>query len=398
MTNRSIYQLESSSEAASPARVIMEERLQKALKTAERVVETVESTVIDDNLVKGKAIDWYVQTNYAPSTERDVLDAEVIGEESSIDLLPNGHELRMKFGDRDFSVHPNALGQFADKGGMPWRYVSTLLSRGEWGHNLLVENLQTLAAKELTERRLLVRAVGGESRGILSDQFKRLDSKPILNALIGEFQSVGAVPVDGTATDTLTSLKAVLPMVFEPVTGECLLYGVDWRNSDFGCGRNSLKIYFERLWCLNGATWQSVLNQVHLGKKLEDNIEYSNVTLQLDTMANISKMKDVVRYAFAPETIQKVLDGIRFANERQLSPKDAVAQLDKLSKDEKAQTIELYNSPDVVNMPAGNTAYRLSNAVSWFANSSKVTAGRKLELQQVAGDLLGKVSIQASSV
>lgn len=48
-----------------------------------------------------------------------------------------------------------------------------------------------------------------------------------------------------------------------------------------------------------------------------------------------------------------------------------------------------YESADVINLPAGNTTWRASNAFSWVANSEGLDADRKLALQAVAGEVLG---------
>ena len=49
--------------------------------------------------------------------------------------------------------------------------------------------------------------------------------------------------------------------------------------------------------------------------------------------------------------------------------------------------LEKFNSPDIEFLPAGNTSWRWSNALSWLANESKDDR-RKLELQNAAGLVL----------
>jgi hypothetical protein len=46
-----------------------------------------------------------------------------------------------------------------------------------------------------------------------------------------------------------------------------------------------------------------------------------------------------------------------------------------------------YNSPDTYNLPAGNTTWRLSNAISWIAGKTE-DSERKLELMKLAGEVL----------
>ncbi|MFZ0707306.1 MAG: hypothetical protein WAM71_17030 [Candidatus Korobacteraceae bacterium] len=49
--------------------------------------------------------------------------------------------------------------------------------------------------------------------------------------------------------------------------------------------------------------------------------------------------------------------------------------------------MEAYNSADTVNMPAANSMWRLSNAVSWVAGKTE-DAERRLEISKVAGQIL----------
>lgn len=59
------------------------------------------------------------------------------------------------------------------------------------------------------------------------------------------------------------------------------------------------------------------------------------------------------------------MDAIRLAREQHVKPTSAREMLKKsLLKSESAAVIEAYNSPDTYNLPAGNTTWRLSNAIS----------------------------------
>ncbi len=59
---------------------------------------------------------------------------------------------------------------------------------------------------------------------------------------------------------------------------------------------------------------------------------------------------------------------------------------------------ELFDGPDVVNLPPGNTKYRLSNAISWFSQTKDVSVDKKLDLQRLAGELLPKAKLKAREV
>lgn len=374
--------LNANSEAASKARVKMEEVIQNNLAQTAKVIEQVETTVIDDRVVKGSALD-FVRTDYG------VLEDETI-EKPEIELItPDGER---------FAIHENAMSQLAERANVPYKFANELLGRGDWGADLLAQNLREIY-QHGNGSRYLVRAVRDEVRGFLSDKYRRLDVRPLLDAFIGECNQLGVVPIQGFATDTRVGIRAIVPTVFEPIPNECFVFGVNWNNSDFGKGANSLSLFLMRLACLNGATMDEVLRQVHLGARLDDNLEYSARTIELDTMASISKLRDVVRYAFSEGNVQLTLAAIQKANEDHIDPRAAKELLKaRLNKSEVDAAVEAFNSPDVVMLPAGNTRYRLSNAVSWISQAENVTTDRRLELDRYAGELIGKVAVSATEV
>lgn len=372
---------ESRTEAASRARVKMEEVIQANLSQTHRVVESVQNTVIQDRVVKGAKLDFAI--------DNAVILDEIIAKNQT-EKRPN---IKLHTPDGlSFNLHENAMNQVADRANVPMKFVSELLGKGAWGADLLAENFKRIY-QHGNGNRYLVRSVGDEARGFLSDKYRRLDVRPLLDTFMGECQAIGAMPVQGFATDTRVGIRAILPVVFEPVDGECIVFGVNWQNSDFGKGANSLSLFHMRLWCLNGATLDEVLRQVHLGSRLDDNLEFSERTIELDTMASISKLKDVIRYAFGESNVELTLNAIKTAHEDKIDPKQARELLKaRLNKGEVEAAIEAYNSPDVVMLPAGNTKYRLSNAISWISQAEGVTTDRRLELDRFAGELIGKVT------
>lgn len=378
--------LESRSTAASTARIKMEEVIQRNLSQTKAVMEKVETTVIQDRIVKGSALNFEVNYSY-DGIDDNTPEADIVHD---IELItPDGER---------FVLHENAMTQIAERSNVPTKFANELLSKGDWGKDLLAENFRTIYRRG-NGTRYLVRSVGDEARGFLSDKYRRLDVRPLLDTFMGECQAIGAMPIQGFATDTRVGLRAILPTVFEPIPGECMVFGVNWQNSDFGKGANSLSLFLMRLWCLNGATLDEVLRQVHLGARLDDNLEFSARTIELDTMASISKLKDVVRYAFGESNVQLTLEAIKTAHAQGIDPKTAKELLKtKLTNGEVEAAIEAYNSPDIVMLPAGNTKYRLSNAVSWISQAEGVTTDRRLELDRFAGQLLGKVGASATEV
>ena len=101
-----------------------------------------------------------------------------------------------------------------------------------------------------------------------------------------------------------------------------------------------------------------------------------------------ARLKDVIQRQLNAEQLQQHMDLIRRANDRPVDASQARDMLRKaLQKHEADSVVEAYNSADTVNMPAGNSMWRLSNAISWVAGKTE-DAERKLEISKVAGQIL----------
>lgn len=80
-------------------------------------------------------------------------------------------------------LHRNALVQMAHTTDLPLRFIDTLQSTaGSWGTELLAHNLNTVLRNRSPKNRYLLRSLGSEVRGFLSDRYRRLDSRPIIEA------------------------------------------------------------------------------------------------------------------------------------------------------------------------------------------------------------------------
>jgi hypothetical protein len=61
----------------------------------------------------------------------------------------------------------------------------------------------------------------------------------------------------------------------------------------------------------------------------------------------------------------------------------------KLTKEEATGVKEAFVSADIENLPPGQTAWRASNAISWFAHSIN-DPERRFEFDKLAGEMLLK--------
>lgn len=358
-------------EAAGVAREKLEAIIARGTTRAGAVIEQVMSQTITDELVRAPAV------TFAP--------AEVVAPGAAACLVArftNGS-------DHVRPLHRNALGQVAGRLGLPTKYLDDLLAQPGWGAELAAHNLNELIRKNVPDTtRYLVRSVNGEARGWLSDRFRRLDCRPIVESFAVACQRLGAVPCEGHALETKIMLKAMLPVVFEPVPNEVMCVGVALENSDFGNGALSLRSFVLRLWCTNLAIADQNVREVHLGARLAEDIEWSDETYVVDTKRMALMVGDVVRGQLGPAKVDKLMAAIVKANADKIDPRRALEALGRdLTKGEVAQVVEKFNAPDVELLPPGNTKWRLSNAVSWLAGQV-VDEERAIELQKVAGALM----------
>jgi hypothetical protein len=305
-----------------------------------------------------------------------------------------GGRLAFGVGDQQWLLHNHAFEQLVERAGVPTAYARRLdaaeaeADGTSWEHRLLEYTLDQHYRHQ--GGRYLVRSVGGQARGILSDKFRRLDSRPLLDAFLGEAQKVGAVPFEGVASDVRVSVRAIIPTVHEPVPGEFMVFGLSWQNSDYGAGMYGVSAFVLRLLCLNAAIGESVLKQVHLGKRLPEELTFSQQTYELDTRTMISATRDVIGNILAPKAIEARLDAVRQAHAQETSWNAAFKKVGQLlSKGEAQRAKEAFEGPDNVMLPEGKTALRFSNALSWIANQTE-DADRKIELQRIAGAVLEK--------
>lgn len=352
------------SEAATQARAKLEAMIEKGRANALAVVEKVMTEVPTDHVLKGSRIQF---------------EARVVNEQAGT------HVIDAVLEDKPVLLHKNAFAQVRERLHIPAAYSDYLIGEKAWGAAKLARDMMEICRHE--DARYLVREVNGEARGWLSDQYRRLDSRPLLDAFVAAASNEGLIPVEGYALDTKVALKAVLPMVFEPVPNEVMVFGLKWGNSDFGNGKHNLHCFVTRLWCTNHAIADDMLSQVHLGGRLPDNLALSQQTYELDTKTSASAMRDMVKGLLAPAKVNAMLDAIRESNEREINPKVAFESLAKrLQKREVEAVKNAFESNDNYNMPEGKTAWRLSNAVSWIAGNT-ADRERALDLMRVAGDI-----------
>lgn len=284
-------------------------------------------------------------------------------------------------------VHPHAMTQFSERVKFPAKYLHEL-DGSPWGRELIAKNLNSLYAHAPFGDKLLVRAVATQVRGVLSNSYRPEDSRPAIDALIGVARESGAIVTEGSALDTRVSIKIMQAEPVELFEGEWAVFGLDYRTSDYGNGAREMMGWVLRLVCLNGASVVANYRRVHLGGRMQDEVEYSNKTRTLNSAASASAARDVAKALLGPEAVKKMIGQVRASHEAALNPDAALAQLKKdVSKEEAKLIVDKFNSPDVELLPPGQNQWRWSNAISWLATQTG-DADRRLDLERLAGNAL----------
>jgi hypothetical protein len=198
-------------------------------------------------------------------------------------------------------------------------------------------------------------------------------------------------------TEVRVALKAMLPYIFEPTPNEVLCFGVQFQNSDFGAGKLNVRAFTLRLWCTNKAVLEDALSQVHLGGKLPEDIVFSEQTYRLDTETQVSAVRDVVFASLSAEKVDTYCRAIREATDTEVDWRKINRRLaSALNKTEQEKVREAFDGNDVHNLPPGKNTWRLSNAISWIANTVE-DADRRMDLERLAGEVIDTTAVEKAA-
>ena len=323
--------------------------------------------------------------------------------------------LKVTIRDREFTIHQHALGQLAGVLEYPKTYLNKLQKgvAGISAHKCrmkLSEDLNwhasnaALKDRKKQDARYLVRYVDNEIRGYLSRSFKRhLASAPLMRAFLKSCEQAGLVPVDGHASPVRVNLQCVLPYVFEPYDGEFVSVGVAWSNSDFGGGRMKVSMFMKRVNGNASAVLSDAISEVHIGPVIEESdIAMSDETVRAELKAQSQAIDDAVAGQMTPEKVQKLLDVIQAAQEEkvpwyrlrnelggmlQRKEMDHIKELLAGKREEGFEELPPVEFDDDGDPIA--TRWWSSTVIGQLAEAEQ-SAERKKELQEFAGQLLGK--------
>lgn len=310
------------------------------------------------------------------------------------------HGLMMNMPDGQFSLHANAVGQLADRMGVPQRYPRTLAGGEEWQVLLAAQILNEHSG--WTQRsRVLVRTVGKQVRGVLSDSYRRLNSVEILTAFVEEASNQGAVISDAYMNDTKVWAETILPQPIVVPTknnGDVVIFaGARFSTSDYGDGAVDMRAFLLNGACLNGMVRESVMRQMHLGAKLPDSLALSQQTYELDTQTTVSAVRDLTRGLFLPENIKEKAYEIQGASEMEVDLEKEVKKLTSngsllKAEGQEVEKLLMKNDPND-GVQGGSTLWKLTQAIT--AHARTLTPERSRELHEISGALLSRVKLNA---
>lgn len=311
-----------------------------------------------------------------------------------------GDALEMLMPEGNFSLHANAVGQLADRMGVPQRYLRTLSQGDAWERHLAATILNEHSG--WTQRsRVLVRTVGQQVRGVLSDSYRRLNSVSILTAFIEEAAGQGAVISDAYMNDTKVWAETILPQPLVVPTaknGDVIIFaGARFSTSDYGDGAVDMRAFLLNGACLNGMVRESVMKQVHLGSKLPDSLALSQRTYELDTKTTVSAVRDLTKGLFSRDNLQQKAYEIQGASEIEVDLEKEVKKLTSTggllkAEGQEVEKLLMKNDPND-GVQGGATLWKLTQAIT--AHARDLSPERSRELHEISGHLLSRVKLPA---
>lgn len=364
---------------------VLQEKINKTLDEAQSKI----NPLIDRIESEGKLLNDFI----AP-----------IGKNSGIKFDSNGSvKMQIKAGGDlydEYSIHPHAVYQLGEKlinDGNASTYLRNMASSPEqWKRDLVADILNNHSKNASHRTRVLIREISGEVRGVLSDQYRRLNSNLIFESFIKSSIENGARIVDAHASDLKSFIEVINPQLVNiPLSSgsiTSMVFGARISNSDFGAGALELRAFMMKAICLNGLVTKSNIREIHLGMKLPDDLKLSERTYLYDTKTQASLVKDITTNLFLPQSIQKQALIVQELEKTEIDIDQEVKRLHKAGvlKSETEEMKQLFMKNDPSDGVEGKPSlWKLAQGISAVARTKE--AGRKRELEELSGKLFDRI-------
>ena len=318
-----------------------------------------------------------------------------------------------------FALQRQALRQLAERANpsIPLRHVEEAAEKAP----RRLADYMTGLMHDAPERRL-VRVLDGKVRGFLSDAYKCIDNADVAAAVLEGAKEARASILEATLSDTAMRIKLVVPEIVEDVervrSGDasggagsigspeylarvaansrgtmpqlpsgpnavCPILTVG--NSETGHGTFFGRVGILQAFCVNLATVETKLAQVHLGQRLETGI-FSRETIALEADLILRKGKDLMRTAFDPARFKELVDKVRATVGqvvvRPIAAVEVACRAGLLGLDRLDALTQAF-----MQEPGGTSVYNLGQAIARVAQDVD-NADEASEWEQFAGDVL----------
>jgi hypothetical protein len=289
-------------------------------------------------------------------------------------------------GQGRFNVNENAHRQIATRNNIPYKYYERMMKEAP---NLLARNVNTWMEKN--PQRRMIRTLDGNARAFLSDRYRILDNDEVLAATLPVLSDLEVKIESSQVTEKKLYLKMVFPKVEGEIKkGDVVQAGAIISNSEIGHGSVLVHPFAYRLWCLNGATFDSLgTKRYHVGRAAGENEiayqYYKDDTLKADDEAFMLKLRDSIRAAAEESMLETMINKMRETTERKIegNPVKAVEVVQKrfnLLESETAGVLtSLINGADL-------TQYGMANAITDMSKSVE-SYDRATDLERMGGQL-----------
>lgn len=292
---------------------------------------------------------------------------------------------------------------------VPTRFARDLFTTSPAIASNLLNDLSSLGGG-----RRLIRCLDNKVRAVLSDKYRIFDDYDIALTTLDAIRASEGTVLDCVASDsrfdirfTATHMIEHIPetrggdgnaehisrTTLDPNQFKHLGLGavcpfVRVSHSSVGEGGLSVSYGILRLFCLNGAITDRVLNQIHIGAATNVGL-LSEETVAADSKAIMLKCRDLIQASLKPETFRSVVSSAKAAaSDYVVAPSSAVQNIVSSSHltDTDREGILQYFLRDY-----DQNRWGLAQAVSRYAQD--VDADKAVELESVSGSLIKSGSL-----
>jgi len=271
---------------------------------------------------------------------------------------------------------------------IPAAYYDRML---ESNSELLAQNANSWFHREPSQR--MVRTLDGSARAFLSNRYRRIDNREILEAVLPALSKIQDARFESCQiTESRMYVKVINPRLETEVTvGDIVQAGVIITNSEVGHGAVSIQPLILRLVCMNGMVVNDASARKHhvgrVNSADENFLLYSDSTLAADDRAFMLKIQDTVESAVDEARFNHVVDLMRDAIGAKMATSNIPAVVKLASRDFGLTDSEGEGVLNRFIIDNNFTLYGLSNAVTRYSQDIE-SYDRATDLESIGYDIL----------